>query len=146
MEIYETRESVAANDPHKTGCCKRCYFECTDPDMGFVTDCLFFDCACHDSGNPWADIIKVATHHKITDLSGGWTMAESGPCCDKCSLKPDEKYGNMTRLCGCTNPFQLNESGNRKLCQCHITHREKIQKRVNEALDRVIKFAQSHIA
>lgn len=136
-------KSLTSPREEKKVCCKRCFFECDDPDMGHVVDCLFFDCVCHDSENLWENVIKVAEHYKITDLGNGWSGRESGPCCEQCRIKKGDKIGNMTALIGCYNPFQLKESGDRKLCQCHIPYRENIQKRVNDALDRVIKYAKS---
>lgn len=62
--------------------------------------------------------IAYLKKYKIgSDYKNGWMGLESGPCCKKCTLKKNGKYGNMALLSGCLDPFQIN-------CSCHIAYRK----------------------
>jgi hypothetical protein len=111
--------------------------------MGHVVSCITSDCPCHDKENVWETMIDMLERRKITNLSSGWSMKQSGPCCDYCKLDYSKPMGNMMALAGCRNPFQIAEQSGRTLCQCHIPYREVIAERVNRALDDLIRVAKN---
>ena len=78
---------------------------------------------------------KIVKEHidyiKKQDLHNGWSLAESGECCDKCKMK--NPTNPLQALVGCTNPFQLKEH-----CQCHIPFRKVAKKSKLMALENLM--------
>lgn len=75
------------------------------------------------------------------DLRSGWSSAESGPCCDRCAMRPEHFNGRadaLKALCGCRNPFQLPE-----VCQCHVPIREAVRHGIVEAHDQLLRKLQT---
>lgn len=76
------------------------------------------------------------------DLRNGWSGLESGPCCNRCIMRPEHFNGRadaLKALVGCRNPFQMSE-----VCQCHIPVRQAVKYGQIEILNQVLRaFKQS---
>lgn len=70
------------------------------------------------------------------DFRSGWSVVESGECCDKCRMEDKHFTGRadaLKALVGCRNPFQLKD-----VCECHIPFRKVVAKAERKALSDVL--------
>ncbi len=86
-----------------------------------------------------ANFIKKELDHDRSDLKNGWSMAESGPCCDKCVMGDEHFDGRADAIkakCGCRDPFQVN-------CSCHLLYRKTADRSIKAYVKNLMFYLET---